>query len=167
MRGPTARGYAASYLLAACAGGCFGPDAIIGLGQRIRHDDFDYSVTQVERTSDIGDRHTDGVFVIVTFRVENRAERVGHRWNNWIAYVLDDEGRVFENDQGAQRELLRTRPFIYAEEYVTPPGEADETSLVFELPASSGAAQLKVRGFLMMGDVFDGNRFRRTRVQLY
>ncbi len=153
--------------MAVCAAGCVGSDAIIGLNDRIHHDDFDYSVTQVERTSTIGERRAAGEFVIVTFRLENHAVRVEHRWDNRIAYVLDADGRAFENDAAAQEELQRTQPFGYAQEHVTPAGTTEETRLVFDLPAPATSAQLKVRGSLLMGDVFDGNRFRRTRVQLF
>lgn len=156
-----------SVWLAASAAGCVGPDAVIGLDERIHHDDFDYSVTQVERASIVGDLRAHGTFVIVTLRVDNRAVRVDHRWDNRVAYVLDAEGREFENDAAAQLELQRTQPFGYAQEYVTPAGKTEETRLVFDLPSTVASASLKVRGYLMMGDVFNGNRFRRTRIQLF
>jgi hypothetical protein len=68
---------------------------IIGLRENIHHDDFEYSVTGYTLTHQIGKGQDSivsaGTYYIVTFKVENRAIRVSHLWNNSIAYIIDDE----------------------------------------------------------------------------
>ena len=105
--------------------------------------------------------------MLVTLEIENRAARVGHRWGNDVAYIVDDHGRVFENDAAAQVALARVEPINLKTEHVTPPGAEETTVLVFDVPADARHAFLRFRGQLLMGDVFDGDRFERTRVELF
>jgi hypothetical protein len=144
-----------------------GAERVVGVGDRVRHDDFLYSVAGVERAKEIGDRHARGTFHIVTFRVENRAGRVTHEWSNDIAYVVDERGRQFDNDTEAQRALDRHAPFGLSDRYVTRAEMDQTTKLVFDLPDDVKSPYLKFRGFLLMGDVFDGNQYKRTRVKLF
>ena len=64
---------------------CSSKEKVLGLGENIHHDDFEYSVQRVEKAAQIGTLRTQGTFLIVTFQVENRARRVDHRWSNDIA----------------------------------------------------------------------------------
>ena len=139
----------------------------IDLGENIHHDDFEYSAQQVERSEEIGNMRTRGAFLVVTFQVENRALRVNHRWSNDIAYIVDEGGAEYENNAEAQKELDRIKPFGYKPEYVTPAGNTETTMFVFDVPKSLTRAFLKVRGSMMMGDVFDLDEYRRTRVKLF
>ena len=154
-------------LSAAMLSACSGPDRVISIRQTIHHDDFEYSVESVETMDRIGDRLPAGRFYVVTFQVENRARAVNHRWGNDIAYLVDERGREYENDDSAQTVLAHVDPFERKGSYVTPAGVTERTRLVFDVPRAVHEPYLKVRGFLLMGDVFDGDQFRRTRVKLF
>jgi hypothetical protein len=154
-------------LSAAILSGCSGPERVVGIRQTIHHDDFEYSVQGVETMDRIGDCWPAGRFYVVTFQVENRARVVDHRWGNDIAYLVDEHGRRYENDRSAQTALDRQEPFELKDWYMTGPGVTEQTRLVFDVPRSVREPYLKVRGWLLMGDVVDGDQFRRTRVKLF
>jgi hypothetical protein len=144
---------------------------LIGLNQNIRHDDFNYRVTLVERRKTIhsgtDEMVANGEFLIVTFTVENDAARVGHIWDNNIAYILTDAGGKFENNADAQQLLNAAEPFHWQDQYNTPHGETESTRLVFDIPGHTNKAYLKVRGEMLMGDVFNLNRFKRIKIKLF
>jgi hypothetical protein len=147
--------------------GCGRQDRVISPGSRIHHDDFEYAVQRVERMDRIAARPARGVFYVVTFQVENRAKRVEHRWTNDIAYVLDANGAHYDNEPAAQQALAAVHPFKWQREYVTPPGGVASTLLVFDVPREVKEPYLKVRGAFLMGDLFDANQYRHTRVRLF
>jgi hypothetical protein len=152
----------AALLAASC-----GHDEVIGIGQSIHHDDFEYSVQSVERNDRIGNLHANGLFYVVTFEVRNGAKQVEHKWSNGIAYVVDRQGRQYEVDAHAQQALAATRPFGYKDRYVTPAGATESTVLVFDLPAHIEDPYLGVRGLFLLGDLKDLNQYRRKRVRLF
>lgn len=154
-------------IAAALGEACACRERLIGLGERIHHDDFEYLVERAETVERIGDRRPGGVFLIVTFTVENHAKRVDHEWANDIGYIVDEEGRQYENDPDAQKALSGLTPSGYKVRYVTPAGAVETTTLVFDLPRGVKEPYLKVRGSLLMGDVFDANQYRNTRVKLF
>ena len=43
----------------------------------------------------------------------------------------------------------------------------ERTALVFDVPKDVKEPFLQVRGELLMGDVFDGNQFEKTKVRLF
>ena len=146
--------------------GC-GEDPLLAVGEPIRHDDFLYTVLAARRIDALGTRPAKGQFLVVHFEVANSAIRVAHRWTNHIAYLVDAGGRRHDNDDGLQQQLDALHRFGWAAEYVTAPGAKRSTMLVFDLPADvARPLDLMVRGELLIGDVFDGARFRRTRVRL-
>jgi hypothetical protein len=150
--------------------GCNRPDHVIGLNENIHHDDFNYRVTAVEkRKSIVADsvRMTSrGNFYIVTFEVENNAMRVGHIWDNRIAFVVSDKGDKYENNVAAQQLLNLKEPFEWHSEYNTGHGSSEHTRLVFDVPGNPSQLYLKVHGETLMGDVFDLNRFKRIKIKL-
>ena len=148
-------------LLSACA------ERTIAEHDRIRHDDFEYSVTGVDKLERIGNVTARGVFYLVTFVVENHARRVDHGWHNNTAYLVDEHGQTYDNEAAAQQALEQIRPFGLKGRYLTPPGAVDKTVLVFDVPRDVKEPYLKVRGEFLMGDLFDGNQYKRTRVQLF
>jgi len=154
-------------VLTALSAGCAGPAETISIGQSIHHDDFEYSVRRVEKLDRIGALAPAGVFYVVTFQVENRAKRVGHEWDNAIAYLVDERGREYENSTDAQKRLDALQSFSYRDHYRTSAGNTETTKLVFDLPLTAASPVLRVRGETLMGDVFDANRFKRTQVKLY
>ena len=151
----------------ACLSGCAAEDKVIDPGTRIHHDDFEYSGLRVDRTDRIGHRQAGGTFYVVRFQVENRAGRVSHRWSNDIAYIVDGIGRQYENDGTVQKALEAVKPFGYKDRYVTPAKAVETTMLVFDVPKDVNEPYLKVRGEFLMGDLFDANQYRRTRVKLF
>ena len=157
-------------MLTALSLGCSRSDTVIGLNENIHHDDFNYRVTAVEkRKSIVADSLrmiAGGTFYIVTFEVENDAKRVGHKWDNRIAYVISEEGEKYENNEAAQRLLNKKEPFEWRSTYNTGNGSTERTKLVFDIPGNPTELYLKVNGETLMGDVFDLNRFKRIKIKL-
>lgn len=144
---------------------------VVNVGERIHHDDFEYSVpnymiTRILRNGE-DTIQAKGMFYIVTFKVENNARRVSHEWDNSIAYIVDERAGEFSNQPEIQKLYNQLKPFGLKEKYVTSAGTADSTCLIFDLPFIVTMPCLKVKGDILMGDVFDGALFRRVRVKLY
>jgi hypothetical protein len=108
-----------------------------------------------------------GNFYIVVFLVENNARRVNHEWVDSIAYIMDERGNLYENLPWAQKAFHRASRSEALGEHVTPPGSSESTVLVFDLPEGVQAPGLKVRGETLMGDLFDGGRFRKSKIRLW
>ncbi len=146
-------------------------DIVVGLKQNIHHDDFEYSVSDymVTRFLKAGSDtlQAKGVFYLVKFRVENRAKRVDHAWNNSIGYIIDERGKTYENIDEVQQFLEKVNNFGLKEQYTTRPEMTDSTYLAFDLPFNVTKPSFKVRGSILMGDVFDRGRFRKMRIRLY
>lgn len=155
-----------AFILISCAQG-----RIVAVREQIHHDDFEYRVTEFEVADSIGSgatiRKAAGHFYIVTFEVENRAKRVNHVWDNSIGYIVDEQGRKFENLPEWQALLNTSQPFNYSPRHVTPAGATETTRLIFDLPRDCTHPYLMVRGELLMGDVFDGKAFTKTKVKLF
>jgi hypothetical protein len=151
--------------------GCRRSDTLIGLNETIRHDDFRYSVSSYERRKSIHTGKSDmvakGTFLIVTFTVENDALRVNHTWDNTIAYIFTGEDKIYENNINAQQMLNEVEPFQWQDHYVTSHGAKESTRLVFDVPDDIRNPCLRVRGYTLMGDVLNFNRFKRIRIKLY
>jgi len=150
---------------------CNRQEYVIGIGERIHHDDFEYSVSEVIISrflkNDIDTLYAKGMFYLIKFRVENNAKRVSHEWDNTIGYIVDERAGIFQNDPEIQRFVEKSKSFGLKEKYMTNAGSADSTYLAFDLPFSVTMPYLKVNGEILMGDVFDGALFRRVRVKLY
>lgn len=146
-------------------------EAITGLNQNIHHDDFEYAVTGFTKTNLLTSGNdtimAKGIFYLVHFRVINKALRVNHQWNNSIGYLVDDNGNRYENIKDHQKFLDKSFQFGWKEIYNTPHGQTDTTILVFDLPVDIAQPYLMVRGDILMGDAFDGGRFRRIKVRLF
>jgi hypothetical protein len=146
-------------------------EVIINLNERIHHDDFEYSVSAYTTAKQIGNDSSgvkaDGNFYLVKFVVENNTKRVNHAWNNTVGYIIDEDGRIYENNEIAQKALNLVSPFEWEQDYVTPFQSTDSTVLVFDLPTTVKTPYLKVRGETLMGDFLDGNRFEKTKIKLF
>jgi|WetSurMetagenome_2_1015567.scaffolds.fasta_scaffold00002_18 hypothetical protein len=144
---------------------------VITPGERIHHDDFEYSATEVIVTRFIKNGSdtlfAKGMFYLVRFKVENRARRVNHEWDNSIAYITDERAGEFENVPSVQQFYDKAKPFGWKENYITTAGSSDSTCLAFDLPFTVTMPYMKVRGSILMGDIFDGALFRRVRIKLY
>jgi hypothetical protein len=157
----------AALLLCSCAP----EERTIPVGQRIHHDDFEYSVTSCRVSKTIGEGKekvtAGGNFYVVAFLVENKAKRVNHEWVDSIAYIVDAKGTVYENLPWAQKALQPVTRLSLGEAHITLPGGSDSTVLVFDLPEDVSAPALMVRGETLMGDFFDGGQFRKVRIALW
>jgi hypothetical protein len=157
-------------LLTVFGSGCSRSDNVIGLNENIHHDDFNYRVTAVEKRKsiDADSAHmiAGGTFYIVTFEVENDAMRVGHKWDNQIAYVISEKGDRYENNVAAQQLLNIKEPFKWHSTYNTGHGSSERTRLIFDVPGNPSELFLKVHGETLMGDVFNLNRFKRIKIKL-
>ncbi|HCW06794.1 MAG TPA: hypothetical protein DGG95_05450, partial [Cytophagales bacterium] len=146
-------------------------EIVVGLNQPIHHDDFEYVVTDFKVEKQIGTGEValaaKGKFYIVNFKTINNAKRVQHEWNNSIAFLTDELGNTYENDLVAQQALEKMEPFGWQEKYVTEHQTEQSTRFVFQVPESIKQPYLKVRGFTLMGDFFDGNQFEKTKVKLF
>ena len=146
-------------------------EKVIAVNDRIHHDDFEYRVTNVIVMDSIGSgerqRRAAGHFYVVAFEVGNRAKRVVHEWDNSIAYIVDNQGRKYENLTELQPFLNTLSPFNYYSHHTTPAGATETTRLIFDLPGDVTEPYLMVRGELLMGDVFDGKTFAKTKVKLF
>jgi hypothetical protein len=146
---------------------CSADEKVIVLNQETQHDDFFYLVTDFYKTDEIGGQKAKGIFYVVTFKVVNRAKRVDHPWDNSITYVVDENGRQFHNLPEMQNALNFFKPFNLRDRHVTKAGETESTIFVFDIPNDSKQPYLKYEGDFLMGDMFDGSRFSRTKVKLY
>jgi hypothetical protein len=144
---------------------------IIPVGQRIHHDDFEYSVANYMVTNFLragtDTLHAKGMFYLVNFKVENRALRVSHEWSNNIAYIIDGAGGKYENVPSVQQFFLKSHKFNYQESYSTPAGSSDSTFLAFDIPLTVIRPCLMVKGSTLMGDIFDNGKFRRMMIKLF
>jgi hypothetical protein len=155
-----------SFLVAGLTG-CRDDDPILGVGEPIRHDDFSYTVLGARPLPRIGARQARGQYLVVHFEVANRAGRVSHAWSNGIAYLVDARGHRYENDVALQQALDQQAAFGWAPGYLTRAETSEATMLVFDVPPEAvRPLDIMVRGELLLGDVLDGVRFRRTRVRL-
>ena len=146
-------------------------EIILKPGEGIHHDDFQYVVTDYSVIKRIGftedSTGMDGNFYVVNFKVINNAVRVDHPWNNSIAYLIDEKGNTYENQQSLQEKFNNVSPFGFKKDYITSFQTTDTTVFIFELPPSVKHPYLMVRGETLMGDFFDGNQFRKTKVKLF
>ena len=146
-------------------------DIEIGLNENIHHDDFEYSVTNFQITKKIisysDSLIAKGKFYIISFVVINEAKRVNHSCNNSIAYIADKSGNKYENDSNAQKILNQAEGFGWSMNYTTRYQSSDSTKFVFDLPVDVEYPCLLVRGETLMGDFFDGGKFKRTKIRLY
>lgn len=146
------------------------PERVIGLGERIHHDDFEYSVVDVKKMKSIGEGENPvaakGVFYIVTLKVENRAIRVDHEWDISMAYVEDESGRKYERSLEGQEARDEAQGIHNAALHTTPPGVSETADVVFDLPADAKNPCLKIWKDVLMGDMFDGIAYRKVKVQL-
>lgn len=136
-----------------------GDEKTIGVGEGIRHDDFVYSVRRVRATdgsSRLNRANAENRLWMVVFQVDNQAKRVAHSWSDSTAYVTDSVGNRYDSQY---------RPANGP--HLTAPGKVDSTVLLFSLPKTLTRPYLQVRGETLMGDVFDGKQFERTKIRLF
>lgn len=153
----------AAFIFSACSSN----EKTLGVGDKVQHDDFFYSVEKVATSNTISNKVTGGMYYIVTFKVQNDAKRVDHEWNNNVAFVTDENGKIYENSNDLQKFLNSLNSFGYKDTYVTKAGTTESTTFIFDVPAGVKQPYLKFRGDFLMGDLFDGNQFKNSRIKLF
>lgn len=136
---------------------------LIGLNESIRHDVFEYQVTdfKILPIDEYSDRYR------IKFKVINNSEVVEHTWNNSIAYIADAKGNIYNNKEELQIKLNEREPFGWQDEYHTHPNSEETTTLIFDLPKNVTRPYLKVTGKFLMSDILDLNEYKRMKVRLY
>ncbi|HEY3251841.1 MAG TPA: hypothetical protein VGK25_12085 [Ignavibacteria bacterium] len=141
------------------------------INEKIRHDDFMYTVTDITKGSLIKEGSNifkaRGNFYIIKLKVTNEAKRVEHKWNNNTIYIVDANGKEYENDSEVQKVYYRTNFLEYKDEYVIPHGISGETIFIFDLPVDIKEPYLKFRGEFLMGDLFDRGQFTKTKIKIF
>jgi hypothetical protein len=79
---------------------------------------------------------------------------VNHRWDNFVAYLIDKKVNCYENIEEDQDVLNSYIPFGLQKSYNTSYGSSDTTILVFDLPADIREPYLMVRGETLRGRCF-------------
>lgn len=157
------------FLLA--ASGCSKKEYVIGMGEKLHHRKFDYSVTDLIVTRflkhDADTLRAKGMFYIVKLKVENNSMKRPHKWDSSIVYITDERAGNFDPVPDASQFFCRSKNLKVNEEYITVAGSTDSTYLAFDLPFNVTMPYLKVRGKMLPGDIFDGALFRRVRIKLY
>ena len=128
------------------------PDTVVAVGEPVRQDDFQYTVTRV-----VKHRHNDSIWYGVTIRVDNNAKVVDYRWRDEIAYVTDAAGRRYRALSDSQS--ATDHPPI-------PAGASAAYTMTFVLPASEHNPTLHYSNGILMGDIFDGVAYQRATIPL-
>jgi len=146
------------------------PEKVIDFGEKIHHDDFDYSALKVDKLKNIGDSAhlltPNGSFYIVTLKVENNAKRVMHEWNDSMAYIADEAGKEYHPSPEGQEAWDLANGKTSVSLHSTPAGVSETTQIVFDLPADAKNPCLKIWKDVLMEDFFDGVAYRKVNVQL-
>lgn len=154
------------YISSVFVSSCSKDEQILKVGDKLQHDDFFYSVQKSLKTKEFVTAKANGDFYVLMFKVQNDAKRVDHNWKRDVVYVVDESGREYENLPQLEMEYANINYEKYRESFVTKPGTSDSTVLVFDLPENVKEVYVKYRGDFLMGDLFDGNKFKNTKVKL-
>lgn len=143
------------------------PRHFVAMGTPIRQDDFVYVVTGVGRTPEISNHaataRANGVFYIVTIRVDNDAKRVSFRWDERIPHIVDAQGHRYDKSTDGQAALnAATNP-----NYSIPAGQSASFQAVFDVPADIDKPAVALDNGILMGDIFNFAAYRRIGVTLY
>lgn len=143
------------------------PQRYVALGTPIQQDDFVYVVTAVGRTPQISNKSAtakaNGIFYIVTIRVDNKARRVAFKWDERIPQIVNAQGTRYDKSRDGQAALdAATKP-----SYTIPAGQSATFQAVFDVPADIDKPVLAFDNGILMGDLFNLIAYRRIGVTLY
>jgi hypothetical protein len=143
------------------------PRHLVALGTPIQQDDFVYVVNGVGRTPQITNKaataKSNGIFYIVTIRVDNEAKRVAFKWDERIPHIVDAQGNRYDKSPEGQAALdAATKP-----RYTIPAGQSASFQAVFDVPADIQKPVLALDNGILMGDLFNLVEYRRIGVILY
>lgn len=146
---------------------CSSEEKVIGIGDKLQHDDFRYSIEKTMKTKEFVTAKANGTFYVLMFKVQNDAKKVNHEWKRDVVYIVDENGNEYGNTPQLEKEYASINYEQFKESFVTKPGTSDSTVLVFDLPDNVKTAYVKYRGQFLMGDLFNGNAFKNTKVKLF
>lgn len=126
-----------------------GQQKVVPIGQAIRYDDFDFTVTSVRTSRAIGKQNAAGVYYVVSLNVGNRALRVPYQFDPQMVALIDSAGREYYHNATATAALLGAAPDPCASSL--PPGASCTTDLVFDVPAGTRAPRLTLPGGAALG----------------
>jgi len=139
------------FVAALAVAGCSRSTTRVPVGAPVRHDDFTFVVTGVERTAAAHARQT----IRVRLEIHNEALRVGFDYRPEITFVEDGAGRRFEPAAAESTPERRIEA-----------GETEIVTVGFSVPADATGLRLGYSDGTMMGDVFDGFQYAAARVPL-
>lgn len=147
--------------------GCSRDEKVLNIGDKLQHNDNYYSVQKVMKTPDFVGKKADGTYYVIMFKVQNENKSTDHEWNRNVLYIVDENGREYENKAELQKEYSRINYEEYRESYKTAAGKSDSAVVVFELPNSVKQPYVKYRGDSGIGGFFGGNAITNTKVKLF
>jgi hypothetical protein len=125
------------------------------LAQEIQYDDFAWSALAVRKAHEIETIRADGIFYIVTVKVSNHAKRVSYRFRPSEVFLLDDRGREHRIAARAQHVWTQTDKALSEGDEDTLAGSYCVRDLVFDLPADTRSAVMRVSTGGSVGDILD------------
>ena len=134
----------AAYFLILIVVSLVSPGRVLAMRERRCFDDWCIQVTGVEQAPEIGDVHAAGRFYMVRFEVLSDAKRVTQRALDVHVWLLDDAGHRFGVSATGQGAFERTRGPAKPFDMELHPGEAFETTRVFDVPASIRGASILI-----------------------
>jgi hypothetical protein len=143
------------------------PQHMVALGTPVHQDDFVFTVTGVGRASEISNKaasaKANGIFYIVSIRVDNNAQRVSFIWDEHIPHIVDASGQRWDISREAQAALdASLKPSFAIAAHDSRTFEA-----IFDVPPNTSKPVLVFDNGILMGDVFNLVAYRRIGVILY
>jgi hypothetical protein len=142
-------------------------DQSVGLNQEIQYDDFAFSVVGLRRTDALGksdSQAANGVYYVVTIKVSNHAVRVDYTFKKRAAILVDDQGREFHFSPSGQQALESIAGQPCGSSIAA--GASCLIDVVFDVPKSANASQLRISEGGLAGDILDVIFYGKKRIEL-
>jgi Telomeric repeat-binding factor 2. len=143
---------------------------VVGLNQEIQYDDFAFAALGVRQAATIGNasepQRARGIYAIVTMKIANHARRVDFTFDKSTVILVDEQGNEYHWSADVQRAYDATRP--QGEPCAEPiaAGASCVTEVIFDVPATSRIAQVRISGGGPVGDVLDTIFSGKKRIAL-
>ena len=145
-------------------------DQVVGLNQEIQYDDFAFSVLGTRSCAALGEgqsrQSAQGVYLVVTMKVANHAQRVDYTFHKQVAILVDENGNEFYLSPAGQQALDATRANSDPCAGPMPAGQSCTTEIVFDLPAGARISHLRISEGGAAGDVLDTIFYGRKRIAI-
>jgi hypothetical protein len=139
-----------------------------GVGDEIHIDDVGATLLGGHRVAGVGDGPArvgaKGMFVLVDVRIANHAKRADYQFEDEHLRLVDAAGNEYEVAAEAQKYLRSQHADGCAG--ALPPGGVCTTQLVFDVPASAGELQLRMKLGSGVMDMLDTVMFGKQRLKL-